>query len=93
MMSPRLYAYATALLLALAVAQTGSLATVAAVIATAVLASAIVAVLVHTQSTAVAQGAKAEQRRQAAYEVPEPSHPDTAGRTRARAPGGVTQAA
>jgi len=89
----RLYAYATALLLALAVAQTGSLATVAAVIATAVLASAIVAVLVNAQSTTVSSGAQAEQRRQAAYEVPEPSHPDTAGRTRARAPGGVTQAA
>ena len=89
----RLYAYATALLLALAVAQTGSLATVAAVIATAVLASALVAVLTTAQSRAVGQGAKAEQRRQAAYEVPEPSHPDTAGRTRARAPAGVTQAA
>jgi len=92
-MTPRLYAYATAVLLALVVAQTGSLATVAAVIATAVLASAIAKTLVEAQAHAVTSGAKAEQRRQAEYVVPEPSHPDTAGRTRARAPGGVTQAA
>lgn len=92
-MTPRLYALAAALLLALALAQTGSLAGVATVITTAVLVSVIAAALVVRLSEAVTGGARASVRRQALYVTPEPSHPDTAGRPRTRAPSQVVPAA
>jgi len=92
-LTARLVALATLLFVALAVAQTGNLGTVAAVVTAAVLAAAVAGALVVILSGEVTGGARTRAREQALYEVPAPSHPDTAGRPRTRAPSGVTQAA
>jgi len=85
-LNSRLVALATLLFVAVAVAQTGSVTTVAVSIAAVVLASAVAGALVVVLSQVVTGGARTRAREQALYEVPAPSHPDTAGRPRTRAP-------
>jgi hypothetical protein len=72
----------------MAVAQGGPstlvFAGIAALAVTAVLAARYAAVVIRTQHVGV--GERARQHRQSLVGMPEPQHPDTAGRPRSRAP-------
>ncbi|MCY7412887.1 MAG: DUF6412 domain-containing protein [Salinibacterium sp.] len=88
----RLVALATTLFLVLAVTQSGETSVVVASIAIAAMSIAITAALVVGNTTR-AVGIRAFARRQAMTATPEPSHPDTAGRPRTRAPSQAVAAA
>lgn len=91
-LTPRVAALAAVLLVALAVAQGGSPATVLVVSVTAaVLAAALAATLV-VATREVTVGSRAHAHRQALNEMPAPSHPSTAGRPMTRAPSRVVSA-
>ena len=66
----------------------GAIATVAVV---ALVGSRYAAVSIRSRSMTV--GARARQHRESMSSLPAPSHPDTAGRTRSRAPSGSIAAA
>jgi len=92
LVTTRLVAFATALFLALAVAQSGESTVVVASIAALALSIAITAALV-VGSANQPVNFKTFAHRQAMTATPEPSHPDTAGRPRTRAPSQVVPAA
>jgi len=84
----RLMVIATVSFLALAVAQGDAslvlVSGVATLVVVAVLSARYAAVSIRSHSLTV--GARAREHREALTSMPEPSHPDTAGRTRSRAP-------
>lgn len=67
-------------------------ASLAAALAVTALLAAITVVTVTSPRT-LTVGARSRAHREALSTTPEPAHPDTAGRTRARAPGEATTAA
>lgn len=84
----RLMVIATVSFLALAVAQGDAslvlVSGVATLVVVAVLSARYAAVSIRSHSLTV--GARARAHRESLSSMPEPSHPDTAGRTRSRAP-------
>ncbi|MEP6482710.1 MAG: hypothetical protein ABJA94_11970 [Rhodoglobus sp.] len=84
-LNTRLVALATVVFLALAVTEGSNPAALVASIATVVLVAAVAAALV-AGAREVTVGARAHAHRQALNEMPEPSHPATAGRPMTRAP-------
>jgi len=92
LLTAHLVALATTLLLVLAVTQPGETSAVVASIALAAMSIAITAALVVVSATGAVR-IRAFAHRQAMTATPEPSHPDTAGRPRTRAPSLVVPAA
>ncbi|MEO8094637.1 MAG: hypothetical protein ABI632_06860 [Pseudolysinimonas sp.] len=84
-LNSRLVALATVLFVALAVTQGSNPAALVASVAAVVLVSAVAAALV-VGAREVTVGARARAHRQVLSEMPEPSHPATAGRPMTRAP-------
>ena len=81
------------LVLSIAQAEPSSLvfAGIAALAVGAVLAARYAAVVIRSQEITV--GDRAREHRQSLVGMPEPQHPDTAGRPRTRAPSGAPAAA
>ena len=82
----------TLLFVALTAAQSGSMTLVAASLAIAAVAAVRIAATPHGNAE-IAVGARAHAHREVLSEMTAPQHPDTAGRTRSRAPAKAALAA
>lgn len=85
---------ASLLILALVVSQATTVSTAAVSIAASLIVLAVAARIVAgtAGSRVVTVGARAHEHREALASMPAPAHPDTAGRTRSRAPSVVAPA-
>lgn len=83
---------ASVVVVALVASQAATASTVAVSVAATLLVVALAAVAGTVGARVVTVGSRAREHRESLTSMPEPAHPDTAGRTRARAPSVVAPA-